>query len=67
MGERLSNARLCEGDLLVLCGRPSHFNDLAAHRGFLTLVPIVVDAQRRLRAPRTPLALVSTLDVAASN
>jgi di/tricarboxylate transporter len=67
MGERLSNARLCEGDLLVLYGRPSHFNDLAAHHGFLMLVPFVGEAKRRLRAPLALVILGITIGLAATN
>src|SRR6476659_5064691 len=39
LGERLADVRLREGDLLVLWSRPSTFADLAAHHGFLLLVP----------------------------
>src|SRR3546814_7720009 len=48
---RLSDARLREGDLLVLWGKPEDFADLAAHHGFLMLVPFVGEAKRRVRAP----------------
>ncbi|MGV8931580.1 MAG: SLC13 family permease [Luteimonas sp.] len=48
---RLADARLREGDLLVLWGKPSHFADLAAHHGFLMLVPFAGEAKRRVRAP----------------
>jgi di/tricarboxylate transporter len=51
MAQRLSEARLREGDLLVLWGRPSRFSELAAHHGFLMLVPFAGEAKRRLRAP----------------
>jgi di/tricarboxylate transporter len=51
MADRLSDARLREGDLLVLWGRPARFNELAAHHGFLMLVPFAGEAKRRLRAP----------------
>ncbi|MGY1426089.1 SLC13 family permease [Lysobacter sp. A289] len=52
---RLADARLREGDLLVLWGRPSRFAELATHHGFLMLVPFAGEAKRRVRAP---LALV---------
>src|SRR5690606_25282569 len=52
---RLADARLREGDLLVLWGRPSRFAELAEHHGFLMLVPFAGEARRRVRAP---LALV---------
>ncbi|MGH8083438.1 MAG: SLC13 family permease [Lysobacter sp.] len=48
---RLSDARLREGDLLVLWGRPARFAELAAHHGFLMLVPFAGEARRRIRAP----------------
>ncbi len=51
MAERLSDARLREGDLLVLWGNPSRFAELATHHGFLLLVPFAGEAKRRLRAP----------------
>ncbi len=51
MSGRLSDVRLREGDLLVLWGQPSRFTDLAAHHGFLMLVPFSGEAKRRLRAP----------------
>ena len=48
---RLADARLREGDLLVLWGKPSRFAELAAHHGFLMLVPFAGEARRRIRAP----------------
>ncbi|MDQ3205791.1 MAG: SLC13 family permease [Pseudomonadota bacterium] len=51
MAPRLADARLREGDLLVLWGRPSRFAELAAHHGFLMLVPFAGEAKRRVRAP----------------
>ena len=48
---RLADARLREGDLLLLWGRPSRFTELAAHHGFLMLVPFAGEARRRIRAP----------------
>src|SRR3546814_2054499 len=48
---RLSDARLREGDLLVLWGKPEDFADLAAHHGFLMLVPFAGEAKRRVRPP----------------
>lgn len=48
---RLADARLREGDLLVLWGRPSRFAELATHHGFLMLVPFAGEARRRVRAP----------------
>jgi di/tricarboxylate transporter len=65
IGERLGNARLRDGDLLVLYGRPSHFSDLAAHHGFLMLVPFAGEAKRRLRAPLALVILGLTILAAA--
>jgi len=48
---RLADARLREGDLLVLWGKPARFTELAAHHGFLMLVPFAGEAKRLLRAP----------------
>ncbi|MEO6264485.1 MAG: SLC13 family permease [Luteimonas sp.] len=66
LSERLSDARLREGDLLVLWGRPSHFSDLAAHHGFLMLVPFAGEAKRRLRAPLALAILGLTILAAAT-
>jgi di/tricarboxylate transporter len=66
IGERLADARLREGDLLVLYGRPAHFGDLAAHHGFLMLVPFPGEAKRRLRAPLALVILGATILAAAT-
>ena len=66
IGDRLSDAHLREGDLLVLYGQPSHFSDLAAHHGFLMLVPFPGEAKRRLRAPLALLILGLTILAAAT-
>src|SRR5690606_5896824 len=63
---RLSDARLHEGDLLVLWGRPSRFAELAAHHGFLMLVPFAGQAKRRLRAPLALAILGATILAAAT-
>jgi di/tricarboxylate transporter len=63
---RLSDARLRESDLLVLYGRPSRFADLAAHHGFLMLVPFAGEAKRRVRAPVAMGVLLATVIAAAS-
>lgn len=55
VGLDLSDARLREGDLLVLWGKPARLAELSAHHGFLMLVPFAGQAQQRVRAP---LALV---------
>jgi di/tricarboxylate transporter len=66
IGERLSDARLRDGDLLVLYGHPSHFGDFAAHHGFLMLVPFAGEAKRRLRAPVALVILGLTVLAAAT-
>jgi di/tricarboxylate transporter len=63
---RLSDARLREGDLLVLYGRPSRFAELAAHHGFLLLVPFAGEAKRRVRAPLALAILGATILAAAT-
>lgn len=63
---RLSDARLREGDLLVLWGRPSRFAELATHHGFLLLAPFAGEAKRRQRAPLALAILVATVLMAAT-
>jgi di/tricarboxylate transporter len=63
---RLSDARLREGDLLVLWGRPARFAELAAHHGFLMLVPFAGEARRRVRAPLALGILLMTIIAAAT-
>jgi di/tricarboxylate transporter len=62
---RLPDARLREGDLLVLWGKPHDFADLAAHHGFLMLVPFAGEAKRRVRAPLA-LAILGATVLAAT-
>ncbi|MDE2406794.1 MAG: SLC13 family permease [Xanthomonadaceae bacterium] len=64
--DRLSDARLREGDLLVLWGQSSRFAELAAHHGFLLLVPFAGEAKRRLRAPLALIILGTTILAAAT-
>lgn len=66
MALRLSDARLREGDLLVLWGKPSRFAELAQHHGFLMLVPFAGEAKRRIRAPLALAILGVTVLVAAT-
>ena len=66
MADRLSDARLREGDLLVLWGQPARFDELAAHHGFLMLVPFAGEAKRRLRAPLALAILGLTVLAAAT-
>ncbi len=66
MGLRLSDARLREGDLLVLWGKTARFAELAAHHGFLMLVPFAGEVQRRVRAPLALVILGATILAAAT-
>jgi di/tricarboxylate transporter len=61
MAPRLADARLREGDLLVLWGRPARFAELATHHGFLMLVPFAGEAKRRQRAPLALAILGATI------
>ena len=63
---RLADASLREGDLLVLWGRPSRFNELAAHHGFLMLVAFAGEAKRSIRAPLALAILLVTVIAAAT-
>ncbi|MGI8560053.1 MAG: SLC13 family permease [Luteimonas sp.] len=58
---RLADARLREGDVLVLWGQSDGFADLAAHHGFLMLVPFSGEAKRRVRAPLALGILAATV------
>jgi di/tricarboxylate transporter len=64
--ERLSDVRLREGDLLVLWGTPAVFSELAAHHGFLMLVPFAGEAKRRLQAPLALVIMLATIVAAAT-
>ncbi|MDX1549211.1 SLC13 family permease [Novilysobacter spongiicola] len=61
VARRLADARLREGDLLVLWGKPSRFAELATHHGFLMLVPFAGEAKRRVRAPLALSILGATI------
>lgn len=63
---RLSDARLREGDLLVLWGKPARFAELSAHHGFLMLVPFAGDAKQRVRAPLALMILGAAIFAAAT-
>lgn len=66
MAQRLSDARLREGDLLVLWGTPARFAELSAHHGFLMLVPFAGEAKQRWRAPLALAILGATILMAAT-
>ncbi len=61
MAPRLADARLREGDLLVLWGTSARFAKLATHHGFLMLVPFAGEAKRRVRAPLALAILGATI------
>ena len=63
---RLADARLKEGDLLVLWGRASQFAALATHHGFLLLMPFAGESSRRRRAPMALAILAATVLAAAT-
>ncbi|MEJ7745728.1 MAG: SLC13 family permease [Luteimonas sp.] len=62
---RIADAQLRQGDLLVLWGTPASFSELAAHHGFLMLVPFAGAAKRRVRAPLALGILGFTVLIAA--
>ena len=66
VGMNLSDARLREGDLLVLWGKSARFAELSAHHGFLMLVPFAGEAQQRVRAPLALVILGITILAAAT-
>lgn len=66
VADHLADARLQEGDLLVLWGQTARFAELATHHGFLMLVPFTGEAKRRLRAPLTLAILGATILAAAT-
>jgi di/tricarboxylate transporter len=61
VASRLADARLREGDVLVLWGESEGFADLAAHHGFLMLVPFSGEGKRRVRAPLALGILAATV------
>ncbi|GAA4856919.1 SLC13 family permease [Luteimonas vadosa] len=63
---RLADARLRAGDVLVLWGQSEGFADLAAHHGFLMLVPFAGEGKRRVRAPVALAILAATVGIAVS-
>jgi di/tricarboxylate transporter len=66
MREELSQMRLREGDLLVLWGPPRTFAALAAHRGFLMMVPFAGKEHRRHRAMVALGVVIAVVAAAAS-
>ncbi|MCU0758207.1 MAG: SLC13 family permease [Steroidobacteraceae bacterium] len=66
LGDEVAQVRLREGDLLVLWGRQRTFADLAAHRGFLMMVPFVARRRDRQRAP-VALGIVAAVILASAS
>ncbi|MFO1457555.1 MAG: SLC13 family permease [Steroidobacteraceae bacterium] len=66
IGEEVAQVRLQEGDLLVLWGRQRTFSELAAHRGFLMMVPFVGKPRQRHRAPLA-LGIVAAVVIASAS
>jgi di/tricarboxylate transporter len=64
--EELSQVKLSEGDLLVLRGTPDRFAELAAHHGFLMMVPFSANPRRRERAGLAVLIVAGIVTAAAS-
>jgi di/tricarboxylate transporter len=62
----LSEMALQEGDLLVLWGRQQNFEQLAAHHGFLMLMPFSAEKKTRSRAPLALLIMVAAVAAAAT-
>ena len=62
----LSQVTLKEGDLLVLWGRQQTFSELAAHRGFLMLVPFSAKQKQRSRAPLALIIMAAAVVAAAT-
>lgn len=65
LGDEVAQVPLREGDLLVLWGRQRTFAELAAHRGFLMMVPFVARRRQRHRAPLA-LGIVTAVIVASA-
>jgi di/tricarboxylate transporter len=64
--EELSQVRLSEGDLLVLRGTPDKLSELAAHHGFLMMVPFTANPRRRERAAWAVVIVAAVVAAAAS-
>ena len=64
--DRMSQVQLKEGDLLVLRGTPDRFAELAAHHGFLMMVPFSGRPRRRQHARRALLIVAAVVLAAGS-
>jgi di/tricarboxylate transporter len=65
IGDEVAQVPLREGDLLVLWGRDQTFAELAAHRGFLMMVPFAARQRQRHRAP-VALGIVAAVIIASA-
>ena len=65
IGDEVAQVPLREGDLLVLWGRDQTFAELAAHRGFLMMVPFAARQRQRHRAP-VAIGIVAAVIVASA-
>ena len=65
IGGEVAQLPLQEGDLLVLWGRDQTFAELAAHRGFLMMVPFAARQRQRHRAP-VALGIVAAVIIASA-
>ncbi len=63
--DEVSQVRLREGDLVVLWGQQQTLVELAAHRGFLMLMPFTAATRQRRRAP-VALAIMAAAIAAAA-
>ena len=64
--DRMSQVQLREGDLLVLRGTPDRFAELAAHHGFLMMMPFSGRPRRRQHATRALLIVAAVVLAAGS-
>jgi di/tricarboxylate transporter len=64
--EEVSQVRLREGDMLVLWGQQQTLVELAAHRGFLMLMPFTATTRQRRRAPVALGIMVAAIVAAAT-
>jgi len=64
--DRMSQVQLREGDLLVLRGTSDRFAELAAHHGFLMMMPFSGRPRRRQHATRALLIVAAVVLAAGS-
>jgi di/tricarboxylate transporter len=64
--DEVSQVVLREGDLLVLWGRQQTLSELAAHRGFLMLMPFTAAGRQRSRAPLALGIMAASIIAAAT-